>query len=475
MKTRSVVMTSAGLLLVGCVAIVSLSQADAPPTPPPSPIPPTIADDGTLSLSVSFDEPVMATGDLDSVAFFEIDAGAATSNRRAPVALAVILDVSDSMYGNKIANARSAAHALVDQLDNGDILSLVSFNHQAQTRISNLVMTADRAAAHDAIARLQASGSTCISCGLENAYGLLDSVPATHQRRVILLSDGQDGSTPEALGRIASSAMEIHGAPTAAIGLGEGVNERVLQAIATNSTGDYYFMHNSGSTHDILARELGALQNTVVTNLSIELTPVAGVTINETSIVGARRDGASLIIPIGQLSASAHREFTVPLTMSTALSGRLVTATAVYDDESSERRSLASHGSVVRSEDPAAIASARNTQAVVAYERVAAASSVQDAVSTWRDGDYDGALAALRQQEQALLSSAEENDSEDLEREAFELRTMRETLEAAPAPDAPQVEGVLRFNVGRSSAAGSGYTTGDNYYRNDEHDFATTE
>ena len=48
-------------------------------------------------------------------------------NREQPISLALVLDTSGSMSGNKLGDARKAAHRLVDLMTDSDELALVSF------------------------------------------------------------------------------------------------------------------------------------------------------------------------------------------------------------------------------------------------------------------------------------------------------------------------------------------------------------
>ena len=53
------------------------------------------------------------------------------TNERVPVSLAVLLDISDSMYGRRIDDARTAVLTFLgDLLDPGDEFLVVAFNHQ---------------------------------------------------------------------------------------------------------------------------------------------------------------------------------------------------------------------------------------------------------------------------------------------------------------------------------------------------------
>src|ERR1700674_3439995 len=53
------------------------------------------------------------------------------TNERVPISLAVLLDASDSMYGQRLLNARAAVERfLFDLLDPADEFCVVAFNHQ---------------------------------------------------------------------------------------------------------------------------------------------------------------------------------------------------------------------------------------------------------------------------------------------------------------------------------------------------------
>src|SRR5262249_47484210 len=66
---------------------------------------------------------VFEDGERQSIAQF--------TNERVPVGLGLLLDVSDSMYGKRIGDARAAVHRfLFDLLDGSDSFFLFAFNHR---------------------------------------------------------------------------------------------------------------------------------------------------------------------------------------------------------------------------------------------------------------------------------------------------------------------------------------------------------
>ncbi|MCA9562229.1 MAG: VWA domain-containing protein, partial [Myxococcales bacterium] len=267
MKSKNLLMATTGLLLMGSVTAIALSKSPEPPPYIESFLPhpelqapaPIHIEQGPLSLDFSFDETMVLYGDNDATALLEVRASEDANTQRTPVSMTIVMDVSGSMSGTKIANSREAARSLVSRLAPGDLLTLVSFNNQSNLRLSNQEIGEDRSNIYAVIDSLAAGGGTCITCGLDTAYSNLASVPSSHTSRVILMSDGQGQAPASQLQASAAAALRNHGTPTASIGLGGDVNTQAMSAIAEGGAATYYFMHNSGMMDGILGSELAAL------------------------------------------------------------------------------------------------------------------------------------------------------------------------------------------------------------------------
>ncbi|CAN5767700.1 hypothetical protein BH10CHL1_BH10CHL1_07740 [soil metagenome] len=107
----------------------------------------------------------------------------------------LVLDVSGSMQGEKIAQARKAADFVVDHLNPGDHFNLISFSTGVQLWQSSL-QPIDAATAKDAhrwINRLTATGSTDINRALLEALGQLQSLVTDADNRpayLLFMTDG---------------------------------------------------------------------------------------------------------------------------------------------------------------------------------------------------------------------------------------------------------------------------------------------
>jgi Ca-activated chloride channel family protein len=111
------------------------------------------------------------------------------SRERVPVSLALVMDVSDSMRGQRITDAREAiVRFLVDQLMPEDEAALVSFNHA-----TNLLSawTQNREPLLTALGGLRPTGGTAMYDAVATVLPLFES--RTHPRAAVLLvSDGAD-------------------------------------------------------------------------------------------------------------------------------------------------------------------------------------------------------------------------------------------------------------------------------------------
>lgn len=212
----------------------------------------------TLSLSIGLDRS-LAWDAGGSVRYLVADIaahGTATKGAQPPaVNLALAIDVSTSMGGEKLEAARATAAAVARALTPRDRLTIVTFSTVSRLLLDARTMDADgRDSALAAIARLQVEGSTNLWEGWllagEKVAGAMRTDPrASH--RVLLLSDGQANNgvqDPRELARHAGEAL-ARGIITSAVGIGDDYDEAVLGAM-TEAGG--------GRLHDAeFAREIG--------------------------------------------------------------------------------------------------------------------------------------------------------------------------------------------------------------------------
>jgi len=129
----------------------------------------------------------------------------ATTTIRQPATLQVVLDRSGSMAGDRLEGAKAALIALVDRLDPADNLGVVAFDNQVQIVVPAGPLT-NKAAVKQAIAEVDAGGSTDLSAGYLRGLQEARRVCGPGGAALLLVSDGHANAgvvDPVALGKVA--------------------------------------------------------------------------------------------------------------------------------------------------------------------------------------------------------------------------------------------------------------------------------
>lgn len=193
--------------------------------------------------------------------------------KRTSVNLALVLDRSSSMAGDKIEKAKHAAMMVLDRLGKDDIVSVISYDSTVDVLVP-ATKVGNRNAIRERIAALQPRGTTAlfagVSHGIEEVSKFLDN---NRVNRVILLSDGQANvgpSSPNELGRLGAAAGK-NGITVSTIGLGLGYNEDLMTQLAMRSDGNHGFAENADQLATIFNYELGDVLSVVAQDVVIEI------------------------------------------------------------------------------------------------------------------------------------------------------------------------------------------------------------
>ena len=163
-----------------------------------------------VGLDVSVSTPWLLAGERHithlKVSLTGFDMG--SNQDRAPVNVAIVLDRSGSMNGEKIDRAKEAARMAVGLLDERDIVSVVAYSDTVSVLVPATRAT-DRRFIQERIASIYADGSTALFAGVsKGADELFKFFDSNRVNRVILLSDGLANVGPEspaALGELGAS------------------------------------------------------------------------------------------------------------------------------------------------------------------------------------------------------------------------------------------------------------------------------
>lgn len=196
-----------GYALIAVMTLASASLALSPQAPP-LPLFKSAIELTTVTATVLNHDGQLVTG-LPREVFDVFEDGERQTithftNARVPVSLAILLDVSDSMFGQRITDARQAIERFVaDLLERGDEYSIVAFNHQQQVLTR---WTSNPAIAAAVLSPLRPFGSTAIYDALVATVPLAET--RTRQRAAFLvISDGADTASDTRLRDVRSSLL----------------------------------------------------------------------------------------------------------------------------------------------------------------------------------------------------------------------------------------------------------------------------
>lgn len=201
------------------------------------------------------------------------------SGRRTPVNVALVLDKSGSMQGDKLRKAKDAALASIDRLGPNDIVSVLAYDDTVEVLVPATKIS-DRRALKAAIERLSAGGSTALFAGVaKGAAEVRKFLDRQRVNRIILLSDGQANvgpSSPADLGNLGTSLIK-EGISVTTLGLGLDYNEDLMTQLARKSDGNHYFIENTTDLARRFGYEFDDVLSVVAQEVTVRVTCLEGV------------------------------------------------------------------------------------------------------------------------------------------------------------------------------------------------------
>ena len=253
-----------------------------------------------------------------------IEAPATAAIDRKPTDFVVVLDRSGSMSAdNRLPYAKSAIRELIDRLQEGDRMGLITFDSVVEVRIP-LASVNDgfKSSSRQVVDSIVVGGSTNIGEALSQASALLPPAETGRVRKVMLLSDGEANVgivQPEALGNLAHSLTE-KSAVVSTIGIGLGFNERTMSLMADRGMGNYAYLESLEKLGTILAKDVDSTRAIYAQASRVDLVLPDGASIVDTggypySAVSTVRNGYR--IETGQLLGGGRKSFFVTVNLPT--------------------------------------------------------------------------------------------------------------------------------------------------------------
>ncbi len=150
-------------------------------------------------------------------------------------ALALVMDRSGSMAGQKIEMCKSAAIATAELLTGKDFVGVYAFDSQAR-EVLPMTRVTDMASIRARIATLSAGGGTNIRPGIESARAALNRVSARRKHMIVLTDGNTSGQDYEELAR----QCRLERITISTVAVGENAAAELLQVIADAGGGQAY-------------------------------------------------------------------------------------------------------------------------------------------------------------------------------------------------------------------------------------------
>jgi len=222
------------------------------------------------------------------------------------------------MQGAKLATAKAAAWAVLEQLGIDDRAALVVFDSEVETILPEGPMTDQRKAEAKArLAEVEARASTALYDGwLTGCHAIAPETAGSTRNdtitRCFLLTDGQANvglQDPEAIAAQAAEVRSVTGIGTSTFGIGEDYDEGLLAPMAVAGSGQFHHLRTEAEIASTFSGELGELFNVTARGVVVELELPASVRPELISLYRAvpQESSSTIGVEVGDLIAGEVR------------------------------------------------------------------------------------------------------------------------------------------------------------------------
>jgi Ca-activated chloride channel family protein len=235
-------------------------------------------------------------------------------------AIQVVLDRSGSMQGQPLDAAKGSLLKLVSRLAPQDAFGLVAFDDSALVIVPTRTMADHHMPSlRKAIRDLQTGGSTDISAGYLMGLRELTRVQATGGSTLLLISDGHAnaGEQDPKFFQEVSTKSATEKVTTSTIGLGNGYDETILEALAQGGGGAHRFAGSIDEAVGAIAAEVDDLLDKTIVNAVLRVTPTPAMSGAPAIEIVQRlpywKDGETFVVQLGDLYSGENRRFVIDL------------------------------------------------------------------------------------------------------------------------------------------------------------------
>ncbi len=371
---------------------------------------------------------------------------------RSSVNLAIVMDKSGSMQGEKMKRARLAAIDAIQLLSNDDIVSIITYDSTVDVLVPATKLT-DKKMVINQIKKIQPGGNTALFAGVSKAAAEVRKfLEKERVNRVILLSDGLANVGPASPGELSDLGKSLikENISVSTLGLGLGYNEDLMVRLAKSSGGNHLFIEEASELADIFRGEFDDVLSVVAQEVDVTVTIPEGI--RPVRVLGneAEINGQKIVTRLAQIYSEQDRHVVIEVELPAneeAKKLRLAGVKVTYANmESHESDQLSAKTTVSFSDDQDKIEESLNRD--VLADVVALVSSEQNKLATrfLDEGNLEGCRLVLDKNANFLRDNAHKcpDDEDRLNILSSQNRAWYSRLNSIGSVNAPEAKSVRK-------------------------------
>ncbi|HVI40671.1 MAG TPA: VWA domain-containing protein, partial [Anaerovoracaceae bacterium] len=236
---------------------------------------------------------------------------------RRPILVMPVIDISGSMQGSKLDYAKESVCKLIDHLQPGDFIGIVTFESNVELVSPPVEITQQKKEElKNKVKRLETRGCTAFHGGLLLALEQANKVKLSDDVlvRIIMFTDGQAnvGLKGREIVNCISDSM-LGRVSISAFGYGSDADQELLADLSVKAKGNYAFIRNPDEAPAAFAKELGGLLSTYATNIVVDVMPEGENKLNILSEVKTITDKSLLSMRVPEILSEEVRNLVLDL------------------------------------------------------------------------------------------------------------------------------------------------------------------
>jgi Ca-activated chloride channel family protein len=386
--------------------------------------------------------------------------------QRTPKGVIFCIDKSGSMGGGRLDLVKRSVLDLLSRLNRDDYFGVISFDGNATVEIgAKKLAELNLEETRKTIQNISLGGNTNLERGYRFAIAEAAKLPEGIESSVILLSDGQANAgvkEPALLAQLAAAATE-HLIKTSTLGIGEGYDEQILDALSVSGQGNHFAAVRLTEAIAGLEAEFDGLLARTMENVTVEiklcLPKVRDSSVRRATYVDSfTQSDASAKATLGNLASGEEKNFVFDLNLegqdvADELQAKAFTVEVSYQDLVENRQVTTTQDFRVSiASEETYVEPARDEDILAELAAIRAEDRKEEAIELMRQGDTEGARRII----EALGRDFDEMmgdyiNMSDRQRARMSASYDEVLLMQSMAPDEFVKRGVESVNRGRRS------------------------